>query len=229
MAIELRRRLGATVPKLVLMEWPILEAPPPFQEGGASGCAVGRTMARDRRTDVLAMVARCEKPQVNRFCPGRDGLLRLDMWSRSAREISRSYSSWGSPLKALVGLQPALPVMHLYAQPDDAGFLAAQQAFASEHPWFQVKKLDAHSHFQCSKCPATLFKPSRRSWQSPPDLTEAVRDSSASAPRRSVAGQAVARVSCPWVTVSFHAIACQCKSWTNRLQIWDNSVLSLQV
>ena len=76
-AIELRRRLGATVPKLVLMEWPILEAPPPFQEGGASGCAVGRTMARDRRTDVPAMVARCEKPQVNRFCPGRDGLLRL--------------------------------------------------------------------------------------------------------------------------------------------------------
>ena len=131
--------------------------------------------------------------------------------------------------KALVGLHPALPVVHLCAQPDGVGFLAAQQAFASEHPWFQVKKLDAHSHFQCSKCPATLFKPSRRSWQSPPDLTEAVRDSSASAPRRSVAGQAVARVSCPWVTVSFHAIACQCKSWTNQLQIWDNRVLSLQV
>jgi len=74
--------------------------------GGASRYAVRRTMARDRRTDVLAMVARCEKPQVNRFCPGRDGLLRLDMWSRSAREISRSYSSWGSPLQGASGASP---------------------------------------------------------------------------------------------------------------------------
>ena len=228
MAIELRRRLGATVPKLVLMEWLILEAPLPFQEALRGMQSAERWRETVEQTFSLWLHG-VKNPRLTDFVREEMGSYGFDMWSRSVREISRSYSSWGSPLKALVGLQPALPVMHLYAQPDDAGFLAAQQAFASEHPWFQVKKLDAHSHFQCSKCPATLFKPSRRSWRSPPDLTEAVRDSSASAPRRSVAGQAVARVSCPWVTVSFHAIACQCKSWTNRLQIWDNSVLSLQV
>jgi pimeloyl-ACP methyl ester carboxylesterase len=29
-AIELRRRLGARIPKLVLLDWIVLEAPPPF-------------------------------------------------------------------------------------------------------------------------------------------------------------------------------------------------------
>ncbi|WP_143593652.1 hypothetical protein [Synechococcus sp. 1G10] len=44
-------------------------------------------------------------------------------------------------------LAPAVPVLHLYAQPEDPGYLAAHQAFAANHPWFTLSKLDARSHF----------------------------------------------------------------------------------
>lgn len=87
------------------------------------------------------------------------GSYSFDMWSQAAREISRSYSQWGSLLQALAGLQlPTLPILHLYAQPDEAGFLAAQQAFAAEHPWFQVQKLGAQSHFPMFEVPADIVQ-----------------------------------------------------------------------
>lgn len=46
-----------------------------------------------------------------------------------------------------------MPVLHLYAQPEEPGYLAAQQAFAASHPWFQVFKLEARSHFPMYEVP----------------------------------------------------------------------------
>jgi hypothetical protein len=48
-------------------------------------------------------------------------------------------------------------VRHLYAEPKDPAFLAAQQDFARTHPWFTVRRLDtAHTHFPMLEQPADL-------------------------------------------------------------------------
>jgi uncharacterized protein (TIGR02246 family) len=44
----------------------------------------------------------------------------------------------------------------VYAQPEDEAWLAAQQAFAREHAWFQVQKLNARSHFPMFEVPDAL-------------------------------------------------------------------------
>ena len=62
----------------------------------------------------------------------------------------------GSPLQALATLDPPVPVLHLYAQPDDPGYLAAQQSFAAAHPWFQVSKVEARSHFPLYEAPDAM-------------------------------------------------------------------------
>jgi pimeloyl-ACP methyl ester carboxylesterase len=46
-----------------------------------------------------------------------------------------------------------VPTRHLYAQPEDAGYLAAQQAFAADHSWFEVQRLAARSHFPMFEIP----------------------------------------------------------------------------
>lgn len=71
--------------------------------------------------------------------------------------------SGGSLLQALTGLQPALPILHLYAEPDEAGFLAAQQALATE-PWFQVQKLGAQSDFPMFEASGDIVRAIEGSW-----------------------------------------------------------------
>lgn len=72
---------------------------------------------------------------------------------RAGREIGASYAQWGSPLEALTSLQPPVPVLHLYAQFKDPEFLAAQESFATTHPWFNARKLKAKSHFPTLEVP----------------------------------------------------------------------------
>jgi carboxymethylenebutenolidase len=78
------------------------------------------------------------------------------MWARAGREISSAYAQMGSPLQTLASLEPPVPVLHLYSQPDDPGYLAAQESFAAEHPWFSVHRLSAHSHFPIIEVPDEL-------------------------------------------------------------------------
>lgn len=51
-AIELRRRLGDRIPKLVLLDWIVLEAPPPFL-GALRLLQEARRVAADSRTTLL--------------------------------------------------------------------------------------------------------------------------------------------------------------------------------
>ncbi len=88
-----------------------------------------------------------------RFVREEMGAFGVDMWARAAREISAAYAQAGSPLQALAALDPAPPVLHLYAQPDDPGYLSAQESFAAAHPWFSVRKLHARSHFPMFEVP----------------------------------------------------------------------------
>ncbi len=44
----------------------------------------------------------------------------------------------------------------LVRQPDEAGHLAVQQAFAAAHPWFHVRKLSARRCFPMFEVPQDM-------------------------------------------------------------------------
>jgi len=67
------------------------------------------------------------------------------MWARAGREIAAAYARHGSPLRTL-GSMPPTPVLQVYAQPPDQGYLVAQEEFARHHRWFTVRRLTASGH-----------------------------------------------------------------------------------
>jgi pimeloyl-ACP methyl ester carboxylesterase len=152
MAIELRRRLGPDrVPGLVLLDWMVLGPPPGFTDALA-GLQDARAW-QDVRGALFGMWTEgVDAPAVHRYVGCMAGY-GFEHWSRAGREIATSFASSGSPLEALARLAEPCPTLHLYAQPADDGYLAAQQGAAAEHPWFSVERLDAHSHFPMLEVP----------------------------------------------------------------------------
>ena len=152
MALELRRRLGRRIPKLVLLDWIVTEPPPPFLDtlrGMQSAEHWKQTV-----NETLAMwLHGVENPALKQFVQDEIAPYGKPMWARAAREISAAYQKEGSPMQALSHLLPAIPVLHLYAQPSDAAYLNAQQAFAASHPWFRVRRVKASSHFPMFEVP----------------------------------------------------------------------------
>ncbi len=152
-AIELRRRLDVRVEKLVLLDWIIMMQPPRefFEalEGMQSPQRWQETVARI----CSVWLGEVDDPALIRFVRDEIGSYGFDMWSRAAREISSAYADAGTPLQILAGLNPPLPVMHLYAQPEDPRYLAVQQSFAASHSWFSVRRLNAKSHFPMYEVP----------------------------------------------------------------------------
>ncbi len=73
--------------------------------------------------------------------------------ARTGREIVATYAREGNPLRALSRCSPPVPVLHVYAQPRTPEYLAAQEAFARDHPWFAVRRVDAVSHFPTLEVP----------------------------------------------------------------------------
>jgi pimeloyl-ACP methyl ester carboxylesterase len=152
-AIELRKRLGPEkVPAIVLLDWMVTGAPPGFLDGlraltdEASWSAVRASLFQRWTTGVA-------NPAVHAFVQemGKHG---FEMWSRAGREIGAAFTKHGSPLALLECIAPPCPTLHLYAQPDDPRFLAAQRSYAESHPWFQVEKLEAASHFPTLEAPS---------------------------------------------------------------------------
>lgn len=151
-AIELRRRLGEQIPKLVFVDWIVLEPPQPFLE------ALKDMQAPDKWRQTVEQIFSLwlqgiDNPRLIHFVRQEMGSYGFEMWARAAREISAAYAKAGKPLQALSLLKPSVPVLHLYAQPPDPNYLAAQQEFASSHPWFSVRKLEARSHFPMFEVP----------------------------------------------------------------------------
>ena len=140
------------MPAVVLVDWMVLGAPPGFTEALA---ALQHPDAWEEVRDqlfalwtdgvthpgVLASVRRMA---------GHD----REMWARAGREIAAGFAARPVPLAAFGELD--CPVLHLYAQPGDPDFLAAQQAFAEEHGWFEVRRLDALSHFPMLEVPDAM-------------------------------------------------------------------------
>ena len=159
-AVELRRRLGERIPMLVLTSWLVLDPPPPFV--AALATAQDPMRWREARDRVFATwLEGVSHPEVIRFVREVMSSYSFEMWARASREITAAYARYGTPLKALAALDPPVPTLHLYGQPLDSGWLAAQEAFAAQHPWFQVRRLEVRSHFPTIEAPeevATLVE-----------------------------------------------------------------------
>ena len=151
-ALELRRRLGRRIPKLVLLDWIVTEAPPAFLQ-----VLNGMQSAKRRKQTIAETLSMwlhgVDNAALTRFVREEVAAHGYDMRARAAREIGAAYEKEGSPLQGLSRLVPAIPVFHLYAQPRDADYLTTQQAFAAGHPWFQVERLKARSHFPMFEVP----------------------------------------------------------------------------
>jgi pimeloyl-ACP methyl ester carboxylesterase len=78
----------------------------------------------------------------------------FDMWARAGREIAASFARTKVPIDALATL--GCPVLHVYAQPADPAFLAAQEEYRASHPWFDVRRVAASSHFPTIEAPAEV-------------------------------------------------------------------------
>lgn len=155
-AIELRRRFPERIPMLVHADWYVVPPPPPFH-------AILEQLTTDdawpEARDTLFGIwkADSEVPEIQAAIDvmGRHG---AHMWQRAGREISAGYAREESPTKAWAGLDPAIPVMHVYGQPTAPEFLASQEAFAAEHAWFSVRKLPGVTHFAMIETPAELAR-----------------------------------------------------------------------
>jgi pimeloyl-ACP methyl ester carboxylesterase len=154
-ALQLRRELDARIPKLVLLEWLILGAPPPFLVALDSMQSPQHWRAT---VDVVfeQWLHGVDNPALEHFVRDEMGSYGFDMWSRAAREIAAAYNAEGNPLAALARLDPQPSVLHLYSQPADESYLEAQEEFAVKNTWFHVKRLHAHSHFPMFEVPDEL-------------------------------------------------------------------------
>ena len=154
--IELRRKLGDKIPKLIHTDW--LVVPPPPEYMGLVK-ALNDPNQWDKARDQLFAIwleGEEENQALVNFVRGEMGAISKEMWLRSGREIGGCYERGGSPLEALSSLDPNIPVLHIYAQPGDPGYLKAQEDFGSANPWFNVHKLDAHSHFPTFEVPDAI-------------------------------------------------------------------------
>lgn len=154
-AIELRRRLGPErVPRLVLVDWMVLGAPPPFL---AALAAMANPQTTRAVVDQLTAmwVADLDLPALNHYVASM-AAFPDEMWARAARAITASFEQFGAPLETIAALDPPPPTLHLYAQPSDPTYLDAQRALAADHPWFEVERLDAASHFPTVEVPDTI-------------------------------------------------------------------------
>ena len=157
-AIELRQRLGARVEKLVMLDWIIMMQPPREFFEGLEGM-----QSRERWRETVERIfsvwlSDVNNPALIRFVREEMGSYGFDMWARAAREISSAYADLGVPIQILSRMNPSVPVMHLYAQPEDPRYLTAQELFAASHSWFSVQRLNARSHFPMYEVPDDMAK-----------------------------------------------------------------------
>lgn len=144
-AIELRRRLGERVPKLVLADWMVVR--PSERYMGVIHQLDSSEWPEAKQTLFTIWAAGVETPEIQRTLGVMDEHGE-EMWMRSGREIGASYAAYGSPLEALAQLESPPRVLHLYGQPQDEAFLEEQERFAAEHDWFSVLHLpEVRTHF----------------------------------------------------------------------------------
>ncbi len=149
--IDLRRRLGVAVPGLVVVDWVVSEAP-------AALLATLEDVRSDAdRDDAVAGLlqqwqAGVPDPALAALLADM-GAVSDAMWDRAAREIESSYARFGSPLRALAGLEHPPPVLHLVPAAEDAFSFERQRAYEAEHHWYHAAELPARSHLPLLEAP----------------------------------------------------------------------------
>jgi pimeloyl-ACP methyl ester carboxylesterase len=155
-AVELRRRLGERVPKMVASSWPVISVcgnplAPRFL--AAMEALQDEVRWREAAEKVVTMFVSGAPTSVQTQI--RNQMLinhGYEMWSRAGREISAMFAQEGDPLTALSKLSPPVPVLHVYAQPlrpstsrhrshslgTILGFMYASLEAASQFPTLEV-------------------------------------------------------------------------------------------
>lgn len=154
-AMELQKRLGTRVPGIVLIDWMVFDPPVAFMET-LKRLQLAQTWEKALQELMTTWRAGGQNVALTRFLRREVGSYQRAMWNRAAREISAGYAHGHTPMQTLLQLNPPLPVLHLYAQPDDPAYLAAQLTFARDYPWFHVRRLQARSHFPMFEAPAEM-------------------------------------------------------------------------
>jgi pimeloyl-ACP methyl ester carboxylesterase len=153
-AIELRRWMGNRIPKLVLLDWLMTETPADslaeLQAPGHWRQAVDETLVQWLRG--------ADNQQVQKFVREEVGVGGFYMWARAARAVSKAYRELGSPFRLLAHLRPCIPVLHLYAEANEPGYVAIQRSFAAKHRWYRAHKLRARSHFPTFEAPEQIAR-----------------------------------------------------------------------
>jgi len=155
-ARDLAERAPDRVAGVALINWLVLGAPPPFTVALAALADPATTRSAAESLTASWLAGHEDVPGLaEQIMAMRQQ--SLEMWARAGREIAAAYSLHTSPLHAFAALSATPPVRHLYAEPKDPAFLAAQQDFARTYPWFTVRRLDAaHTHFPMLEQPADL-------------------------------------------------------------------------
>jgi pimeloyl-ACP methyl ester carboxylesterase len=154
LAIELRRRLGPSrVPGIVMIDWMVLGTPPGF--GDALAGLQGPAWQEVRGALFEMWTSGLDLAALHTYVSSM-GDYGQAHWSRAGREIAAGFADGGTPLDALSALDPAPAALHLYAQPSDDDYLAAQRDVAATQPWFTVARLDARSHFPMLEIPGEM-------------------------------------------------------------------------
>lgn len=129
-AFQLARAMPDKVAAVVLIDWMPLGAPEEFLSG------VRRMQQPEHTREVVSALT--ASWQEGHDVIGLSEVLQSmrahaePIWARAAREISAAFADLGSPLAAFSSLDPPIPVLHIYANPSDDAYLAAQQAYADK-------------------------------------------------------------------------------------------------
>lgn len=154
--LEVADRLGAArVPRVVVVDWLMLEAPADFLAG--LRVSYDRETWREGRQALFdEWLATADCPPVAEHLTEEMAAFGFEMWARSCRVIEAAYLKWGSPLARMAAFEEPRPIVHLYSQPGFDGYHAVQREFAQNNPWFSAEWLGGRTHFPTLESPAEI-------------------------------------------------------------------------
>jgi pimeloyl-ACP methyl ester carboxylesterase len=158
-AVELHRLVGERMPKMVASSWPVISpSANPLASRFLNAIRALQYYERWREgtEQLLTMWLSGAPASVERHIRDQMLLQGYATWSRAGREILAMYALEGEPLRVLSALSPQVPVLHVYCQPRAPEFLAIQESFAEEHPWYSVHRLEGVSQFPTLEVPEQM-------------------------------------------------------------------------
>jgi len=152
---------AARIPRTVVIDW-IMVTPDASFDQAIAELQQPDTYEKGRRDLFDYWIGATDNTDIIEHVNAEMAGYSYEMWARSGREIARAYAAWGNPMKRMAAMAEQRPVMHVFSQPFEEKYLAAQQAFARENPWFQPVKLPGRTHFPTLEQPVAVAETVRR-------------------------------------------------------------------